>query len=47
MKKIYFNATATLDGLLFDNMRIAAGSFGRSDIPELLSAEIKRAGAKG
>ena len=36
MKKIYPNATAALDGLLRDDMLIAAGGFGLCGIPELL-----------
>jgi 3-oxoacid CoA-transferase subunit A len=47
MKKIYPDAKAALDGLLFDGMLIAAGGFGLCGIPELLIAEIKRQGTKG
>jgi 3-oxoacid CoA-transferase subunit A len=47
MKKIYPDAAAALDGLLFDGMLIAAGGFGLCGIPELLIAEIKRRGTKG
>ena len=47
MKKIYDNATAALDGLLFDGMLIAAGGFGLCGIPELLIAAIRDAGTKG
>ncbi|MFV0491308.1 MAG: CoA transferase subunit A [Pseudorhodobacter sp.] len=46
MKKIYPNATAALDGLLFDGMTIAAGGFGLCGIPELLIAAIKEAGTR-
>ena len=46
MKKIYDNATAALDGLLFDGMLIAAGGFGLCGIPELLIAEIKARGTR-
>jgi 3-oxoacid CoA-transferase subunit A len=46
MKKIYPNAVAALDGLLFDGMFIAAGGFGLCGIPELLIAAIRAAGAK-
>jgi 3-oxoacid CoA-transferase subunit A len=46
MKKIYENADKALDGLLFDDMLIAAGGFGLCGIPELLIAGIKRAGTK-
>ena len=41
MKKIFPDAKAALDGLLFDGMLIAAGGFGLCGIPELLIAEIK------
>ncbi|MGR3571866.1 CoA transferase subunit A [Brevirhabdus sp.] len=44
MKKIYDNAEAALDGLLFDGMFIAAGGFGLCGIPELLIDGIKAAG---
>ena len=47
MKKIFPDAKAVLDGLLFDGMLIAAGGFGLCGIPELLIAEIKRVGTKG
>jgi 3-oxoacid CoA-transferase subunit A len=47
MKKIYGSATEALDGLLFDNMTIAAGGFGLCGIPELLIAAIRDAGVKG
>lgn len=46
MKKIYPNATAALDGLLFDGMLIAAGGFGLCGIPELLIEGIKQAGTQ-
>lgn len=42
--KIYENADAALDGLLFDGMLIASGGFGLCGIPELLLAAIKKAG---
>ncbi|QFU07415.1 putative succinyl-CoA:3-ketoacid coenzyme A transferase subunit A [Rhodobacteraceae bacterium THAF1] len=44
MQKIYDTADAALDGLLRDDMLIAAGGFGLCGIPELLLAAIKRAG---
>lgn len=47
MSKIYPNATAALDGVLFDGMTIAAGGFGLCGIPELLIAAIRDAGTKG
>ncbi len=46
MKKIYPNAAAALDGLLFDGMLIAAGGFGLCGIPELLIDGIKQAGTR-
>ena len=46
MKKIYPNAAAALDGLLFDGMLIASGGFGLCGIPELLIAAIREAGTK-
>ncbi len=47
MKKVFPNASAALDGLLFDGMFIAAGGFGLCGIPELLIAAIRDAGTKG
>jgi len=44
MKKIYGSAAEALDGLLFDNMTIAAGGFGLCGIPELLIAAIRDSG---
>ena len=44
MKKIFANAAAALDGLLFDGMFIASGGFGLCGIPELLIAAIRDAG---
>jgi 3-oxoacid CoA-transferase subunit A len=46
MKKVYANAAAALDGLLFDGMFIAAGGFGLCGIPELLIAAIRDAGTR-
>jgi 3-oxoacid CoA-transferase subunit A len=40
--KIYVNAHAALDGLLFDGMTIMAGGFGLCGIPETLIAELVR-----
>jgi len=45
--KVYPNAQAALEGVLFDGMTIMAGGFGLCGIPENLIAEIKRAGTKG
>ncbi|MEO8669963.1 MAG: 3-oxoacid CoA-transferase [Tahibacter sp.] len=47
MKKVFANATAALDGLLFDNMTIAAGGFGLCGIPENLIQALRDAGTKG
>ena len=44
--KIYDDASAALDGLLFDGMTIAAGGFGLCGIPENLIAAIRDAGTK-
>jgi 3-oxoacid CoA-transferase subunit A len=44
--KIYPNAQAALEGVLFDGMTIMAGGFGLCGIPENLIAEIKRIGTK-
>ena len=46
MGKIYDDAAAALDGLLFDGMTIAAGGFGLCGIPELLIAAIAASGVK-
>jgi 3-oxoacid CoA-transferase subunit A len=46
VNKVYPNAVASLNGLLFDGMLIAAGGFGLCGIPELLIAAIKRAGTQ-
>ncbi|MFT4694007.1 MAG: 3-oxoacid CoA-transferase [Francisella sp.] len=47
MNKIYDSASAALEGLLEDNMTIAAGGFGLCGIPENLINEIKKSGVKG
>ncbi|MEL6960584.1 CoA transferase subunit A [Tateyamaria sp. SN6-1] len=47
MKKIYPDAKAALDGLLRDDMLIAAGGFGLCGIPELLIDAIVESGVKG
>ena len=44
--KIYPNAQAALEGVLFDGMTIMAGGFGLCGIPENLIAEVKRQGTK-
>ena len=46
MEKIYADAAAALEGVLFDGMLIAAGGFGLCGIPELLIAAIRDAGTK-
>jgi 3-oxoacid CoA-transferase A subunit len=45
-QKIYSNAEAALDGLLFDGMTIAAGGFGLCGIPERLIDAIVASGVK-
>ncbi len=47
MNKVYPNAKAALDGLLHDNMTIAAGGFGLCGIPENLIAALHDSGVKG
>ena len=47
MKKVYASATAALEGLLSDNMTIAAGGFGLCGIPENLIQGLLDAGTKG
>src|SRR4026207_1375696 len=47
MSKVFPNAKAALDGLLHDNMMIAAGGFGLCGIPENLIAALKDSGVKG
>jgi len=46
-QKIYDNAVSALDGLLFDNMTIAAGGFGLCGIPETLIDAIQGSGITG
>lgn len=46
MKKLYPDAAAALEGLLFDGMTICAGGFGLSGIPERLIDAIQAAGTK-
>ena len=45
-KKIYSDAAAALDGLLFDGMTIASGGFGLCGIPDRLIDAIQASGAK-
>jgi 3-oxoacid CoA-transferase subunit A len=46
MKKLYPDAAAALDGLLFDGMTIVAGGFGLCGIPERLIDAIQVSGVK-
>src|SRR6188508_861967 len=46
MKKLYPDAAAALDGLLFDGMLIAAGGFGLCGVPERLLEAIQASGVK-
>ena len=47
MKKVQANATTALQGLLRDNMTIAAGGFGLCGIPENFIAALRDSGVKG
>src|SRR6266540_3781992 len=47
MSKVYPNAKSALDGLLHDNMTIAAGGFGLCGIPENLIGALRDSGVKG
>jgi 3-oxoacid CoA-transferase subunit A len=47
MKKLYRDATAALEGLLHDDMLIAAGGFGLCGIPERLIDALVASGVKG
>jgi len=47
MNKVYPNAKEALEGLLHDNMTIAAGGFGLCGIPENLIAALHDSGVKG
>ncbi len=44
--KVYKDATAALDGLLFDGMTIMAGGFGLCGIPEELITAVRDSGVK-
>jgi 3-oxoacid CoA-transferase subunit A len=46
MKKIYQTAAEALEGVLFDNMLIAAGGFGLCGIPENLIEAIRDSGVR-
>jgi 3-oxoacid CoA-transferase subunit A len=45
-QKVYPDATAALDGLLFDGMSVMAGGFGLCGIPENLIAAMRANGVK-
>src|ERR1700726_4817033 len=47
MNKVYPDAKAALDGLLHNNMKIAAGRFGLCVSPENLIAAVHESGVKG
>jgi 3-oxoacid CoA-transferase subunit A len=46
MNKLYPDANAALDGLLFDGMLIAAGGFGLCGVPERLIEAIQQSGVR-
>jgi 3-oxoacid CoA-transferase subunit A len=46
MKKVYPDAKASLDGVLFDGMTIMSGGFGLCGIPEKLIAALVESGVK-
>ena len=46
MNKLYSDAAAALEGLLFDGMTIASGGFGLCGIPENLIVAIRDSGVK-
>src|SRR4026208_312119 len=47
MRKVFPNAKAALDGLLHDDMTIAAGGFGLCGVPGNLIAALHESGVKG
>src|ERR1700709_2752240 len=47
MSKVYSDVKTALEGLLHDNMTIAAGGFGLCGIPENLIAALHESGVKG
>lgn len=47
MNKVYPDAAAALDGLLFDGMTVMAGGFGLCGIPEHLILAMRDSGVKG
>ncbi|MGE4281733.1 MAG: CoA transferase subunit A [Magnetospirillum sp.] len=46
MRKVYADAAAALDGLLFDGMTIMAGGFGLCGIPESLIGALHQSGVR-
>jgi 3-oxoacid CoA-transferase subunit A len=46
MRKVYSDAKAALDGLLFDGMTIMSGGFGLCGIPENLILALRESGVK-
>jgi 3-oxoacid CoA-transferase subunit A len=46
MKKVYAEASAALDGLLFDGMTVMSGGFGLCGIPENLIQALRDSGVK-
>jgi 3-oxoacid CoA-transferase subunit A len=47
MRKVYPDARAALDGLLFDGMTVMSGGFGLCGIPEHLILALRDSGVKG
>lgn len=47
MRKVYPDAKAALDGLLFDGMTVMSGGFGLCGIPENLILALRDSGVKG
>lgn len=47
MSKVFADAAAALDGLLFDDMTVMAGGFGLCGIPEHLIVAMRDSGVKG
>ncbi|MCP6167386.1 succinyl-CoA--3-ketoacid-CoA transferase, partial [Klebsiella pneumoniae] len=45
--KVYENAAAALEGLLFDGMTVVSGGFGLCGITENAIAAIRASGVKG
>ncbi|HET7334381.1 MAG TPA: CoA transferase subunit A [Rhizomicrobium sp.] len=46
MQKLYKDAGAALDGVLFDGMSVMAGGFGLCGIPEMLITALRASGVK-